>query len=819
MEFYEDQVLPAVFEKLDEVFPEFAWKRTPRGWTAGDYEKTKEVFGTRAERVVCNRPGGFLVYGGDAVAWTTYWNGGTRTTGADFVDAVKGLARAAGVDPSPLERELTPSEREAVVEREQRRDLLEDFLALAQLRLQSDTQDGQKGRSYLGGRGFHMGDLPCLEFGVCPRFSRVREYLAKRGHTTEAMDQAGVLKDSRWEGRLVIPWRDAQGYLATMGARDMTGEAEEGAKYLYLAGGTKPPALGLDTARRAPETRQEGLVVVEGLLDTVFLHTLGMPNAVALGGAGGLLTPERWEALYRTGAPSITLALDSDGPGQEGLEKALKNLPKVSQVRKVPKVYLVTKEALRGHKDPDELVRAEGVDAFRQAVSEAVPWTLYLGGILLGEVCPTSSERTRREAVERVLDLSEELRGERATLDATDLLHLAAEKTGYTFEDLVAIDLNARERRERERAEAELKATARDLQAGLEKGADAYELAQDFAVRLSAVQAVGVDAPPRFNPDTVLQSIQRMPEGRRTGWGAVDDLGVRFQAQELAVLGGRTGHGKTSALVGLLFNWLNSKDPGRLVLYSHEEPVERVFCRLLALETERLAPRPSDAWSASQAFDYLRNPSSRADWPDPEVLESAIGSVGSKADRLEVVHRPSWTAARIAAHARELAEEVEVGAVFVDYLQRIPAGEGKVDRRDQEVSAIGRTLKALAVDLSVPVVAGAQINREAIPDKYQAKLREKLKNGTKDAVAYMAEARPDLHNLREGGSEQEADLVLGLMNYAADLRQEAEDGHTVKRYEVGVLKNRYGEVGRWASLIFEGRYGLIRDRHTGDEGE
>jgi len=79
--------------------------------------------------------------------------------------------------------------------------------------------------------------------------------------------------------------------------------------------------------------------------------------------------------------------------------------------------------------------------------------------------------------------------------------------------------------------------------------------------------------------------------------------------------------------------------------------------------------------------------------------------------------------------------------------------------------------------------------------------------------------RPKLHHLREGGSEQEADTVLGLLNYRADFETDA-DGELkderfsvpdVTRLDVGILKNRYGTTGRWATLAFEGRYHLIRD--------
>jgi replicative DNA helicase len=299
----------------------------------------------------------------------------------------------------------------------------------------------------------------------------------------------------------------------------------------------------------------------------------------------------------------------------------------------------------------------------------------------------------------------------------------------------------------------------------------------------------------------------------------VDALGVRFQPKELAVLGGRTGHGKTSALVNLLHAWLDVELAGPLVFFSHEEPAELVFCRLVALLTAGKVEQGS-RWTFGEVRDYLRDKESRGDsygWPDPKTLERAIDHLRGAESRLHLVHRPAWSASRLSDYARELAgTRGGVGAIFVDYLQRIPA-EAAADRRDIEVSAIGRTLKALAVDLAVPVVAAAQINREAIPAGYQKDIRKALAKDVAAAVAVMKDARPDLHNLREGGSEQEADLVLGLMSYAADLRTETDSGHTTDLYEVGVLKNRYGEVGKWAALDFEGATGRIRARELRED--
>ena len=817
--FYEEEVYPAVFDSLDRVFPELKLKRTSRGWTATDEAETHAVFGARADRVVCNRPGGFLVHGGEAVSWTAYVSGRTSTpTGADFVEAVKELARRAGVDLSPLERELTPAEAAEVKTRERRRDLLEVFVEKAHAALLADV--GKAAREYLVGRGFSEDKLEDLPLGFYPNVGTVSAAMKAKGYTAEELDASGILADGRWEGRLLIPWRDARGHVATVAARDLTGTAEDGDKYRYLKGATKPPAFGLDVAKRSQEaTDGAGLLLVEGLMDVVLLQSQGFNAAAALGGSGSFLTAERWAELIRLGFPAFTLCLDSDDAGRAGTMKALDNLRKVDNP---PKVYVVTPEALGVYKDPDELVRAHGYDKLLEVINvRSSLWPDYYGRRVLGDLTPESEDRPKREAVEKVLDFASSLRGPRAALDSEDLLRRTSEATGYTYEALAAIALTERERKDRERAEQEAKAAARELQDALSSpGANVYELASDTSARLASLQGRAADVPPPFSVDAMVAELKNAPEGLLSGWPAVDELGVRFQPKELSVLGARTGHGKTSALVGLLHNWLdlkadaiddilNSITKKPLVFFSHEEPAEVVFSRLVALAT---ADNPTP-WTSSEVRDYLRDPESRGPgygWPSKN-LDEVLDAFRKVEDRLVVVHRPAWSASRIAAHARELAETRGVGAVFVDYLQRIPP-EAKADRRDMEVSAIGRTLKSLAVDLSVPVVVGAQINREAIPPKYQETIQSALGEGVDAAVRKMKAARPDLHNLREGGSEQEADLVLGLMNYAADLRTEADSDHATNLYEVGVLKNRYGQVGRWAALAFEGASGLIRDR-------
>ncbi len=230
--------------------------------------------------------------------------------------------------------------------------------------------------------------------------------------------------------------------------------------------------------------------------------------------------------------------------------------------------------------------------------------------------------------------------------------------------------------------------------------------------------------------------------GKRSGWNAVDSLEVSFNAGELAIVGARTGHCKTTFLVGLMLNWLRQETDEMLIFYSAEEPEVRIFHRLLSVLSVD-GSSAGEGWTANQTRDFLRDPNFRGAkyrWPNWDYLDAAKKDLQQLEDRLAVVHRPAWDAEETAAHARGLAGRRPVGAVLVDYLQRIPVGSGRFSRRDQEVSAVGRRLKTLAEEIAAPVVAAAQINRDAIPKDFKKQVAKAA--NFDGAVKAIRTARP-----------------------------------------------------------------------------
>ena len=105
-------VYPALWERLDQAFPEFGWQRRGDKWEATDEAHSRTLPSSpRPDRVQAyeNASFGFQIHGGDFVRWLDYVNGGTKPTGADFLEAARKLATLAGV--SFPEREWTPRSR------------------------------------------------------------------------------------------------------------------------------------------------------------------------------------------------------------------------------------------------------------------------------------------------------------------------------------------------------------------------------------------------------------------------------------------------------------------------------------------------------------------------------------------------------------------------------------------------------------------------------------------------------------------------------------------------------------------------------------
>ena len=727
--------------------------------------------------------------------------------------AARRVAKLAGVDPTVVDEclDLTEEQRERLERERRRSSLFNAFFRHAEAALRRDCPAAEKARSYLMGRGFLGEDLSSLNLGVHVGPEEVLRHLLEAGFDGEEIKATGI-DGEVWANRVVGLCRDPRGRARGVWGRKPA-NTEGGLKYVFNNGLDKKKiaAYGLSEAL---DDGQNQVVLVEGLMDAYCARAREIANVISIGGAGGEMNATRWDVLARQGVHSVTLLLDNDDGGHNGIQPALAHAHEAEQA---PEVYVLDPSELGEAKDLDELITRSGPEAAKELFKKRQPAAVWQGKQHLDGITPETHEAAKREALNSLADyIEQDLDGEWSGRDRKMLLDIAAERTGWEEGDFEPILAAAAERGRENAARQEIKMALGKASETVEDG-ELEDAVSGLKRAITRSTSRTLDEPQLFDVDRLDKQLRDLTDGRKTGIEALDDrLSLRMHPGELIVPAGRTGHGKTSFEVALYSNVLRrapQKDADEMLLfYTLEESECDLYTRLLTLETSSAA-----TVTLSRIRDLRQHPSRRStsELRERAAVKKAMERLRDVQDHLMVVHRSGWTADQIAAHARRVADKRPLGLVVVDYLQRVSPPEGWHDRRDIEVSQVARTFKGMAQELSVPVIAGAQINRQAVPKKYGEKLAGESYQKAKDTIR---KARPQLHHLREGGAEQEADVVLGLLNYRADYEESTDhQAPRVTQIDVGVLKRRHGgESGRWVPMAFDGPTRMIRDPKEGE---
>ena len=252
--------------------------------------------------------------------------------------------------------------------------------------------------------------------------------------------------------------------------------------------------------------------------------------------------------------------------------------------------------------------------------------------------------------------------------------------------------------------------------------------------------------------------LQGVPCGLRS----IDEKTGGWQKSDLIIVAGRPGMGKTSFVLTIARNSaLEYNKP--VALFSLEMSAEQLVHRLFSMESGV----PSDHISKGNL--------SEAEWI--KLMEN-VGKLQST--NLIIDDTPALSVFDLRAKCRRLKHKQDIQLIIVDYLQLMRGGNdsmNKTGNREQEISFISRSLKALAKELNVPVIVLSQLNRAV-----------ETRGGNK---------RPMLSDLRESGSiEQDADMVLFLYRpeyYSID--QFEDNTPSAGLAEIMFEKNRHGSTG------------------------
>ncbi|MEZ4731680.1 MAG: replicative DNA helicase [Caldilineaceae bacterium] len=265
------------------------------------------------------------------------------------------------------------------------------------------------------------------------------------------------------------------------------------------------------------------------------------------------------------------------------------------------------------------------------------------------------------------------------------------------------------------------------------------------------------------NQDTLM--------GVPTGFTMLDRLLGGLQKSDLVILAARPAMGKTSLCLSIAQN-AAKRHGTRVAFFSLEMSNDQLVQRLLAMET------------AIDSHRLRLGTIHEEEWPI--LLEAANMLANTK---IFIDDTPAASVTDIRTKARRLYAEDGLDLIIIDYMQLMTGqsgGGGRNENRQQEISYISRSLKTLARELNVPVIALSQLSR---------------------AVESRSDKRPMLSDLRESGSiEQDADVVLFI--YREDYYIEDTDRQNIA--DILVAKHRHGATGT-VSLYFRKELTQFRD--------
>ncbi|MDY0404142.1 replicative DNA helicase [Virgibacillus sp. 179-BFC.A HS] len=256
--------------------------------------------------------------------------------------------------------------------------------------------------------------------------------------------------------------------------------------------------------------------------------------------------------------------------------------------------------------------------------------------------------------------------------------------------------------------------------------------------------------------------------GIPTGYRDLDNITSGFQRNDLIIIAARPSVGKTAFALNIAQN-VAVKTDENVAIFSLEMGAEQLVQRMLCAEGNIDAQR-------------LRNGQLQAeDWGK---LTMAMGSLSNAG--IYIDDSPGIRVSEIRSKCRRLKQEHGLGMILIDYLQLIQGSGNSRDNRQQEVSEISRSLKGLARELNVPLIALSQLSR---------------------GVEQRQDKRPMMSDLRESGSiEQDADIVGFL--YRDDYYDKESDKQNI--IEIIISKQRNGPVGT-VELAFVKEYNKFVD--------
>lgn len=847
-EWIKNELYPTVYDSLDTVFPELEFRRYPGGWKSKyklDLTLPKQK---RDDKTVATKKalGRILEQGaGDTISYLDYYlhRKGGQIFSIDMLKQFSSLVNLTPPDNNNFssedygKNEIKNNLLEACndyfidclnnynIEGEETWLLYYDFSDWRGYHQYKLHNRAEETRAYLTFRGY-PGGWGDMELGYIPSQEILFNHLLKKGYTQSLIDEVLNIKiDSRIGSThvLTIPYRSG-GVIKGFKFRlvDMPEETERFIDETYnISVGSEEFYNSLENRRATPKylnskglDRNSGffnmqgikgdkdVVIVEGELDSLHATVRGVDNVVATGGSS--ISSEQIKDAVKKGAKSFSICFDNETGKEESTAKNIDRAIEVILGEGVNKIYIVTLPALGGSKtDPDRLIKESGVEAFKEAIKDASAYYEYkLQQIInkykeIQDYNPfgTLYKRDIDNLLEEVLELASKISN---PIDRDQLIKMfisldPIKELGITEESLsTTLDklIYTRDRAVRDKDFTKLLGKAKELH---DKGetVTALELlnsnVKEIKLQDKATEFSSLLIPVKENE--LIQRLIDKPDSLKSGY-TIGGEELLLPSGAISVFCAPTSHGKTTLLINTALNIAQSNIGKEVHLFSYEEDRDSILIN--ALNTYL------DTQLSGNNRTTLRNNFTGG---NSRTIEGKDTFFKELIDSKKLnIHYTNYNSDTLIEAIRYLHKHANPGAIFIDYIQllNLPEGKYKTYSRQEEMKEICIALKDLAVETGLPIILGAQFNRE-------------VTNQLKIHATKIGEA---------GDIERIANLIVGFWNNNfkplnptdGELKDlNSKGANTPDSLYTVVLKNRGGRVGLEEILSFNGNTGKIKN--------
>ena len=635
---------------------------------------------------------------------------------------------------------------------------------------------GKEALDYLlHGRIYDLETLKKTEWIYFPPVAEIKAHLLKECAGQGAADAIEALALNPRGGdvlRVALPWRDRFGRISGFVLRSTDPKGGKG-----WAGGIKkdrddpqdPKKNDLFNLHSCK--RNDALLIVEGTPDAAYLSRLDLGAGVAIAATGGGgLHDKHLDGLRARGIDKVIISFDND-KDRHGLNFTAASVDLLTR-RGGLDVFVIHPADLGAHKDPEDLVtHGAGLGALAALIANAERWDKWRLRTLKDrldasaktdqdtsaywkEVRALLAAVAKAQKPEMLASLRDAVKGNEPGVDIDEIIRdVEKDEKARGIEDAIKNAL----------ADFEHDKSLDDLRRNLD------------AISHKETAPIIRTAPRTFND--YLRMMQDEPPAMMTGFSKLDRF-APIPSSALTVIAGRPSHGKTTFMLNLMMNQVRLY-PDKMFFYFSYEQTETQLITLLLMRTAGVILDQDNNFSKYRAYlTRDKKPVAEID-KAKKTLQDLTAS--GRFWLMDTRHNID----QLIAVIHGLAELHPIGAVFIDYVQKIGAA-AKSYTRQTELQGISNKIQCAANALQIPVIMGAQFNRE----------------GAKDAQATQSK-RPDKKKaisadyIREAGDiEQDATLILSLWD---DIMSGGNDPNLT----VTIMKNRYGSTGKQISLKYE----------------